>query len=107
MNINRYWRRIHWILPICKKILRTGGHTNNFSGTDRQNLRNQTPGMARWHNNVPKRSIGKHELEVKETRTKLNEAKYRLRPKKCEFFKKQAEWVGHKKDQDRIRRKTK
>ena len=27
---------------------------------------------------------------------KLEETGYRLHPKKCEFFQKAAEWVGHK-----------
>ena len=33
---------------------------------------------------------------------KLDEAGYRLHPKKCEFFKKEAEWVGHQTNQDEI-----
>ena len=34
---------------------------------------------------------------------KLEEAGYRLHPKKCEFFKKEAEWIGHKIDQEGVR----
>ena len=52
---------------------------------------------------VTKGTIEKHESEVKETMKKLDEAGYRLHPKKCEFFKKEAEWVGHQINQDGIR----
>ena len=45
----------------------------------------------------------KHEAEVRETMTKLEQAAFRLYPKKCEFFEKETEWVGHKTDQKRIR----
>ena len=34
---------------------------------------------------------------------KLEQAGYRLNPNKCEFFKKEIEWVGHKIDQQGIR----
>ena len=34
---------------------------------------------------------------------KVDEARYRLHPKKCEFFKNEAEWVGHQINQDGIR----
>ena len=34
---------------------------------------------------------------------KLDEAGYRLHPKKCDFFKNEAEWVGQKINQDGIR----
>ena len=34
---------------------------------------------------------------------KLEHASYRLNPTKCEFFKKQIEWMGHKIDQQEIR----
>ena len=52
---------------------------------------------------VTKGTIEKHESEVKETMKKLDEAGYRLHPKKCEFFKKEAEWVRHQINQDGIR----
>ena len=52
---------------------------------------------------VTKGAIKKHESEVKETMRKLDEAGYRLHLKKCEFFKKEAEWVGHQLNQDGIR----
>ena len=52
---------------------------------------------------VTKGSAEKHEVEIKETTKKLEEAGYRLNPKKCEFFKKEAEWIGHKIDQNGIR----
>ena len=45
---------------------------------------------------VTKGSIEEHETEVRETMKKLEQAGYRLNPKKCEFFKKEIEWVGHK-----------
>ena len=48
-------------------------------------------------------TIEKHESETKETMEKLDEAGYRLHLKKCEFFKKEVEWVGHKINQDGIR----
>ena len=50
---------------------------------------------------VTKGSAEKHETEVKETMKKLEEAGYRLNPKKCEFFK-EAQWIGHKLDQNGI-----
>ena len=52
---------------------------------------------------VTKGTVEKHETEIKQTMKKLEEAGYRLHPKKCEFFKKEAEWVGHKIDQEGIR----
>ena len=48
-------------------------------------------------------SIDEHETEVRETLKKLEQAGYRLNPKKCEFFKKEIEWVGNKIDQQGIR----
>ena len=45
---------------------------------------------------VTKGTVEKHGTEIKETMKKLEEAGYRLHPKKCEFFKKEAEWVGQK-----------
>ena len=51
---------------------------------------------------VTKGSAEKHEAEIKETMKKLEEASYRLTPKKGEFFKKEAEWIGHKIDQNEI-----
>ena len=52
---------------------------------------------------VSKGNIDEHETEVRETMKKLEQAGYRLNPKKCEFFKKEIEWVGHKIDQQGIR----
>ena len=45
---------------------------------------------------VTKGSAEKHEAEIKETMKKLEGAGYRLNPKKCEFFRKESEWIGHK-----------
>ena len=42
-------------------------------------------------------------MEVRETMTKLEKAGCRLNPNKCEIFKKEIEWVGHKIDQQGIR----
>ena len=52
---------------------------------------------------VTKGNSEKHEMEVRETMTKLERAGHRLNPNKCEFFKKEIEWVGHKIDQQGIR----
>ena len=52
---------------------------------------------------VTKGSVEKHEMEVKETMKKLEKAGYRLNPKKCDFFKNEAERFGHKIDQNGIR----
>ena len=52
---------------------------------------------------VTKRSIDEHETEIRETMKKLEQSGYRLNPKKCELFKKEIEWVGHKIDQQRVR----
>ena len=52
---------------------------------------------------VAKGTIDKHEVEVKETMEKLGKAGYRLHPNKCEFFKKETEWIGHRIDQNGIR----
>ena len=52
---------------------------------------------------VTKGNIDEYETEVRETMKKLEQAGYRLNPKKCEFFKKEIEWVGHKIDQQGIR----
>ena len=43
------------------------------------------------------------ETERKETLNKLEEAGYRLHPKKCKFFNKEAKWIGNKIHQDSIR----
>ena len=48
-------------------------------------------------------NIGKQETEVRETMEKLEKTGYRLNLKKCEFFKKEIEWVGHTIDQKGIR----
>ena len=52
---------------------------------------------------VTKGTIDKHEAEVKETMEKLEKAGYRLHPNKCEFFKQEAKWIGHRIDQNGIR----
>ena len=49
---------------------------------------------------VTKESWKKHELEVKETMKKLEEAGYLLHPKLSKPFKKQAEFVRQKMDQN-------
>ena len=46
---------------------------------------------------VTKGNRDKHEAEVRETMTKLEQAGYRINAKKCEFSKEEIEWVGHKK----------
>ena len=51
---------------------------------------------------VTKGSIEEHETEVRETMKKWEQVGYRLNPKKCEIFKKEIEWVGHKIDQQGI-----
>ena len=52
---------------------------------------------------VTKGDVKKHEAEITETRKKLENAGYRLNLKKCQFFKQEIEWVGHKVDQQGIR----
>ena len=47
MYLHRYGRRIYGILPFLERLLRIGGHPNNFPGTDRQNTGIQTPRLAR------------------------------------------------------------
>ena len=49
---------------------------------------------------VTKETVEKHETEVKETMKNLEEAGYGLHPKKCDFFKREAEWVQHQLDQN-------
>ena len=44
-----------------------------------------------------------HKNELEETFTKLETAGYRLSEKKSELFKKEAEWIGHKIDQNGIK----
>ena len=51
---------------------------------------------------VTKGDVKELEAEVKETMKKLDNEGYRLSPKKCEFFKREIEWVGHKIDQQGI-----
>ena len=70
---------------------------------DRQNAGIQTPSWLDDIIIVTRGTIEKHESEVKEKMRKLDEAGYRLHTKKCEFFKKEAEWVGHQISQDGIR----
>ena len=45
---------------------------------------------------VTKGSAEKHEADIKETMKKLEEAGYRLNPKKCEIFKKEESGLGTK-----------
>ena len=52
---------------------------------------------------VTKGCIDEHETEVWEAMKKMEQAGFRLNPKKCEFFKKEIEWVRHKIDQQGIR----
>ena len=52
---------------------------------------------------VTKGSIDEHKTEVRETMKKLEQAGYRLNPKKSKFLKKEIERVGHKIDQQGIR----
>ena len=51
---------------------------------------------------VTKVDMKKHEAENRETMKKLKSAGYRLNPKKCEFFTREIDWVGHKVDQQGI-----
>ena len=55
---------------------------------------------------VIKGNIEEHETEAKETMKKLEEAGYRLHPKKCEFFQKETEYVGHKINQPKRNQTT-
>ena len=50
-----------------------------------------------------KRGLEKHEVVPKETMKKLKDVSYRLHPKLYKISKNEAEWNGHKKDQNRIR----
>ena len=52
---------------------------------------------------VTKGTMEKHEAVVTETMRNLVKAGYKLHPKKCEFFKQEAEWIGHRIDQNGIR----
>ena len=52
---------------------------------------------------VTKGNRDKHAAEKRATITKLEQVGYKLNPKKCEFFKKEIEWMGHKIEQQGIR----
>ena len=52
---------------------------------------------------VTKGTREQHKNELEETFTKLETAGYRLSEKKSELFKKEAEWIGHKIDQNGIK----
>ena len=103
MHIHHHRRRIHGILPFLKGILWTGRHTDHIPGTDRQTLEFTHPAWLDDIIIVTKGTMEKHEVEVRETMRKLENAGYRLHPKKCEFFRQEAEWVGHRIDQNGIR----
>ena len=103
MYIHSYGRRIHRILPFPKGILWTGRHSNNFQERIDKTLDFKHPAWLDDIIIVTKGSIEQHEMEVKEAMKKLETAGYRLNPKKREFFKKEAEWIGHKIDQNGIR----
>ena len=75
MYFHRYRRRIHVILPFLERLLRTGGHPNNFPGTGRQNTGIQTPPMLDDIIIVTKGTIEKHESEVKETNEKIRRSR--------------------------------
>ena len=52
---------------------------------------------------LAKGDLKKHETEVRETMKKLENAENRLNTKKCDFFEKKIEWVGHEIHQHGIR----
>ena len=102
MHFHRYRRRIHRLLPVLDRILRTGRYPNNFPRTNRQNPGIQTPGMARRHNNCNEKGLGETRNGSSRNDEKLKNAGYRLNLKKCEFFRKEIKWVGNKIDQHGI-----
>ena len=91
MHIHRYRRRVYGVLSFSKRISRTGRNTNNFPRTDRQTIEFKHPTWLDEIIIVTKENIEEHEKEVKETMKKLEEAGYRLQPKICDFFQKEAE----------------
>ena len=102
MHFHRYRRRIHRLLPVLDRILRTGRYPNNFPRTNRQNPGIQTPGMARRHNNCNEKGLGETRNGSSRNDEKLKNAGYRLNLKKCEFFRKEIKWVENKIDQHGI-----
>ena len=103
MHLHRYRRRIHRLLPVLERILQTGRYPNNLPERIDKTLEYK---HTSWLDDiiiVMKRDLKKHETEVRETMKKLENAGYRLNPRKCEFFKTKIEWVGHKIDHHGIR----
>ena len=59
--------------------------------------------MVRRHYNCDQRNSRKTRNGDKRNNEEIAEARYRLHPKKCEVFGKEAEWIGHRLDQNGIR----
>ena len=103
MRFHRYRRRDHGVLPFLEKFYGLADIPTIFQGRIDKTQVFKHPAWLDYITIVTKGNIEEHETEVKETMKKLEEAGYRLHPKKSKFFQKEAECVGHKIDQNRIR----
>ena len=100
MHLHGHRRGIHRILPFPKGFYGLAKIPTIFWEQIDETLELKHPAWLDDIIIVTKGSAEKHGTEVKETMKKLEEAGYRLKPKKCEFFKKEAEWIGHKIDRN-------
>ena len=87
MHIRGNRWQLHRILPVPKRLLRTGRHPTIFQAKIDQSLENKHPA---WLNDlivVTKGSKQKHMEELIDVLTKLENAGYRLSESKSEFLK--------------------
>ena len=100
MHLHGHRRGFHRILPFLKGFYGLAKIPTIFWEQIDETLEFKHPAWLDDIIIVTKGSAEKHGTEVKETMKKLEEAGYRLNPEKCEFFKKEAEWIGHKIDRN-------
>ena len=100
---NRNRRRLHRILLFPKSFYGLADISTIFQERTDTTLKHKQPTMLDDIVIVTKGNIEKHEMEVRDTIEKLENARYRLNPEKGEFFKKEIVLVGHKLDQQGIR----
>ena len=103
LYIHRNRRGLYWILSFLEGFYGLADIPTIFQERIDTTLEHKHPAWLDDTIIVIKGSIDEHETEVRETMKKLEQAGFRLNPKKCEFFKKELEWVGHKIDQQGMR----
>ena len=91
--------RIQGIRPFLKGFYGLADNPTNFQERIYKTLEYKQPALRDDMIIVTKGDVKKHEAEVRKTMKKLENAGYRLNPKKWDFFKREIKWVGQKNDQ--------